>query len=567
MPKQLAAASLSLALIIPAASVSADGAQNAAPSNVQQAAQSVQPAAPGKAAAAFTGALVPLRDVSEAAGALVQWNEAERSAVVLRGTTKIVAEIGQSFLTVNEKQIALDTPVQLVNEKTVVPLDALNTALGIKAGWDADANKIVAAKDDYALKASSFVALLNSGRFAEARSFMSNSLSPILTEQQLMQYWTGIAKLFGSIGPQLAVNTSSSSVHHNATALYQTPVAPFELTVRFDMNGGIDDLYVSPTVSGVGYTKPGYDNSASYVEKEVKIGEGPLALPGTLTTPVGKGPFPVVVLVHGSGPNDRDETIGAVKPFRDLAVGLAAQGIAVLRYEKITREHPFKSQQIVPFTANSETVDDAVRAVELLKTMEGIDPKRIYVAGHSQGGMLMPRIVEAAGDKDVAGAIVLAGPSRPLEDLIVEQLNFQLDLMRKAGQPTAAMEQQVAIQEQQLKLIKDPQYSLDNPPTGFMLGNPLWWLDIRNLYAGEEAKNQKVPMLIMQGDNDAQVFPDNLEGWKSSLSGRSDVQYKLYPKMNHTLVEFDGVSTGAEYAVPANVPETIISDIAKWIKQ
>lgn len=554
---RIAAASLALALAVPAAGVSAQSAP--APS------ASVQPASPALAPTAAS-TVVPLRDFSEAIGAVVHWNEADRTAVVARGNIRILAKIGDAAITVNEKRIPLDKPVQLVNEKTVVPLAALNDAFGIKADWNAQTNSVVAAKDDYPLLASAFIGALNGGRFADARGYLNGSLQSLVPEQYLMQFWSGIAQMYGQLGPQLSVTESSSTVHNNAAVLYQTSaVAPFEMTVRFDTYGGIDDLFVSPLVSGGGYTKPAYEDTAKYIEKEVKIGDGPLALPGTLTTPVGNGPFPAVVLVHGSGPNDRDESIGSVKPFRDLAVGLAAQGIAVLRYEKITREHPIKSQRMIaPFTANEETVDDAVSAVQLLKSTEGIDPQKIYVAGHSQGGMLMPRILEEG--KGIAGAIVMSGPSRPLEDLLVEQMKVQLELLRKAGQPTHQAEQQVAVYEQQVKLLKDPQYSLANPPKGFLLGSPAWWLDIRNLYAGEEAADQKVPLLILQGGNDVQVSPDNLDGWKKSLSARSDVEYKLYPKVNHTLVEFEGESTGAEYAVPANVPDYMISDIVKWIK-
>ncbi|TNJ62309.1 alpha/beta fold hydrolase [Paenibacillus hemerocallicola] len=561
---RLAAASLALALAVPAAGVSAQSAPAPSASG-QPASQSIQPASPVPAPAAAS-TVVPLRDFSEAIGAVVNWNEADRTAVVARGKIRILAKIGESAIVVNEKQIQLDKPVQLINEKTVVPLAALNEAFGIKADWNAQTNSIIAAKDDYPLLASAFIGALNGGRFADARGYLNGSLQSFMPEQFLMQYWSSIAQMYGQLGPQLSVAESSSSVHRNATVLYQTSaVAPFEMTVRFDTYGGIDDLYISPMVSSSGYTKPVYEDTTKYSEKEVKIGDGPLALPGTLTMPAGNGPFPAVVLVHGSGPNDRDESIGSVKPFRDLAVGLAAQGIAVLRYEKITREHPIKSQRMIaPFTANEETVDDAVSAVQLLKSIEGIDPQQVYVAGHSQGGMLMPRILEEG--KGIAGAIVMSGPSRPLEDLLVEQMNVQLELLKQAGQPTELAEQQVAVYEQQVKLLKDPQYSLDNPPKGFLLGSPAWWLDIRNLYAGEEAADQKVPMLILQGGNDVQVFPDNLDGWKKSLSARSDVEYKLYPKVNHTLVEFDGESTGAEYAVPANVPDYIISDIVKWIK-
>ncbi|RKN71837.1 alpha/beta fold hydrolase [Paenibacillus ginsengarvi] len=557
--KTLAAASLALALLAPAINT-------VNPVQALAASATGQSPALTQSTAALTET-VPFRDYAESLGAVVSWNETDRTATALRGKTSVTAAIGEAYLTVNGNKIALGESVRLVGEKTVVPLGALNEAFGVSAGWDKEAGAIISAKDDYPLLASNFIAAWNKGDLAKTKGYMSPSLQMLMPDQLLGQFWSNLAQMYGPLGQQLAVNVSSSAVHHNAAVLYKTGAAAFEVTVRFDTYGLVDDLYLSPTLPNNAYVKPSYDDPAKYSEKEVVIGEGPLALPGTLTTPAGQGPFPVVVLVHGSGPNDRDESIGAVKSFRDLAVGLAAQGIAVLRYEKVTREHPLKSQMMIPmFTVQEETVDDAIRAVELLRKTDGIDPKRIFVAGHSQGGMMIPRIMDAAQGLDLAGAIVLAGPSRPLENLIVEQMKFQTELARQAGQPTEAMEQQTAVYEQQLQLIKDPKYSLTNPPQGFMLGNTAWWLDIRNLYAGEAAKNQKVPLLIMQGGNDAQVFPDNLEGWKTALAARSDVQYKLYPSVNHTLVEYEGKSTGAEYSLPANVPDYIIADMAKWIK-
>src|SRR5205823_4382224 len=113
-------------------------------------------------------------------------------------------------------------------------------------------------------------------------------------------------------------------------------------------------------------------------------------LPGTLTAPKQGGTFAAVVLVHGSGPNDKDETFGPNKPFRDLAWGLAARGIAVLRYDKRSKIHP--EQFRGNFTVKEETVDDALAAVNLLHKASRINPKRIYVLGHSLGGMLIPRL-------------------------------------------------------------------------------------------------------------------------------------------------------------------------------
>ncbi|MCP1307373.1 dienelactone hydrolase family protein [Paenibacillus tyrfis] len=104
-----------------------------------------------------------------------------------------------------------------------------------------------------------------------------------------------------------------------------------------------------------------------------------------------------------------------------------------------------------------------------------------------------------------------------------------------------------------------------NVPKNFALGDPVWWFDFRNYRGGEIAKRQSTPLLVLQGDNDFQVTASNLDGWKSALSTRQDVVYKLYPKLNHGFVEFDQPSTGKEYALPGNVPSYVIDDIAGWL--
>ncbi len=144
-----------------------------------------------------------------------------------------------------------------------------------------------------------------------------------------------------------------------------------------------------------------------------------------MTKPAGVGPFPAVVLVHGSGPNDRDETFGPNKTFKDLALGLGSRGVAVLRYDKRTKVYGAKVSKLNPFTLKAETIDDALEAVALLRKEPGIDATAIFVLGHSLGGTAAPRI--GAADSGIAGLIMLAGAVRPLEQSIVDQMQYLAD--------------------------------------------------------------------------------------------------------------------------------------------
>ncbi|WP_068775252.1 alpha/beta fold hydrolase [Paenibacillus sp. FJAT-26967] len=537
---------------------------------------SLAPAAPAvlanspatlQSAAHADSALVPLRLLSETAGASVTWNQDDRTVTISKGSDKIILTIDQKTAVVNGEKVDLDNAVQIVKDKTVVPLGFFKKVLHTSVSWDLHKNELVLPAGDLEAKANAFVSYLNQGESQPAYAMFNEDLRKSLNENKLSYYWSYFASVYGEMKGQSQSGKEKNSVHDNVYLTYETESSyPFQVTVRFDDNSQINDLFIPQYYLPSNYVKPAYDNPAAYTEKEVKIGEGKLALPGTLTLPSTAGPHPVIVLVHGSGSNDRDETMGSSKLFRDLSVGLAAQGIGTLRYEKVTREHPFKSQK-PDFTVQDETVNDAVYAINMLAQTEGIDPRQIYVAGHSQGGMLVPRIIESDKENHIAGAVVLAGPTNSIEDVVLEQSKYQLKIAKELGTDTAALEQQVTFWESQVKLIKDPKYSTTNLPAELQLGNTYWWMDFRNYSASAIAKNQKTPMLILQGDNDSQVLSYHLDKWKEALKERTNVQYKMYPKVNHVFTEYDQKSTGAEYSLPANAPEVLIHDIADWVKK
>ena len=198
--------------------------------------------------------------------------------------------------------------------------------------------------------------------------------------------------------------------HRTMIITGQFAKAKMDILIPFDGRGRISGLSFRPSTAAVSeYRPPAYVDRNAFNETDVTIGNGEWALPGALTIPRGAGPFPGVVLVHGSGPNDRDESLGPNKIFRDLAWGLASRGVAVLRFDKRTFAHKSKyTPELIPkITVKEEVVDDVLPAIDLLKGRQKIDPARIFILGHSLGGNLAPWI--GSEDKSLAGLIIMAG--------------------------------------------------------------------------------------------------------------------------------------------------------------
>ncbi len=278
-------------------------------------------------------------------------------------------------------------------------------------------------------------------------------------------------------------------------------------------------------------------------EKEIEVCDGDFKLPGILTYPTKVKKFPVLILVHGSGPQDRDETVGPNKPFRDLAWGLAKQGVAVIRYDKRTLVYgAHSSLQGKDFTLNEETVNDALAAIRLAKAIPGADPERIYVLGHSQGGMMAPLIAERT-DKDLAGIILLAAPARKFEKMLEDQHVY-------------------------LTSLRDDKPDTKTFVDSFMQRLPEGYRNMLNEYNQvNTARKLSLPILVLQGERDYQVTMEDYGLWRFGLFRNANVQFKSYPALNHLLQEGSGKSTPYEYQYAAPVPAYVMDDIVRFINR
>lgn len=405
-----------------------------------------------------------------------------------------------------------------------------------------------------------FLDQLAAGNYQAATLAFADAMKAAAPPEKLAEIWTALQSQFGPYKKRIGIRTEKKGLYNVVVATTEFERGTVDLNVGVDDAGHVAGFFIVPPSSTASreYTPPAYVNKDAFNEREVTVGSGDWSLPGTLTMPVGPGPFPAVVLVHGSGPNDRDETVEAAKPFRDLAWGLASRGIAVLRYEKRTRQHGARLASVPNFTVREETVDDAVAAAALLRSTEGIDPARVYVLGHSLGAMVVPRI--GGQDLKIAGFIVMAGAARPLEDLILEQVTYIAGL---DGAVSEEEKKQIEGLRQEVAKVK----ALQPGASGTALGAPAsYWLDLKGYNPPEAAKALGRPLLVLQGERDYQVTVDNLEAWKKALGDRKDVTFKSYPRLNHLFIEGEGASGPAEYQKPGHVAETVVADVAGWIK-
>jgi uncharacterized protein len=409
-----------------------------------------------------------------------------------------------------------------------------------------------------------FVELLAKQDFAAAEARYDATMKAALPEAKLRETWKAIQGQAGPFQKQVRARTEKVQGYDVVLVTCQFKQMTLDTKVVFDAQGRVSGLFFVPSQpAATAFGPPPYANTNAFREQAVQVGRGQGALSGTLTLPQGSGPWPALVLVHGSGPQDRDETIGANKPFRDLAWGLATKGVAVLRYEKRTKEHAAEMARIAnTITLKEETVDDAVSAVETLRKTEGIDPKRVFVLGHSLGGLAAPRIAKA--DPEIAGLVLLAGSTRPLEDLVIEQTRYLLSLQGKASSEAEAKLAEIETLMAKVKKLT----AADAVSSERFLGAcPAYWLDLRSYDQVATAKALTQPLLILQGARDYQVTEVDFDGWKKGLASRANVTCKLYPGLNHLFVAGSGKSTPSEYEQAGHVAEVVVSDIAAWIQK
>ncbi len=410
--------------------------------------------------------------------------------------------------------------------------------------------------------AQKFVKLLATAQFDSATSFFTPILSQQLSAQKLQEIWQSLEQQQGTFKKQGEVRTEKVQGYHVVYVPCQFANGLLDAKIVVDEQQKIAGLFFVPHQKTQSWQPPDYADPEQFTEIDTLKIPTTWQLPATLTLPNGPGPFPAVVLVHGSGPHDRDETIGPNKPFKDLAWGLATRGIAVLRYEKRTHLYPNLIDSLKgQVTLIEETVEDALSGVSFLRDILEVDPDKIIVLGHSLGGYAIPRI--ARYYPRLAGFIIMAGAARPLGELIQEQYRYIYGLDGKISNQEQKELQKI---DSLVALTQNSDFLKQATPTQLIFGAPpAYWLDLLSYHPLQLAERLRKPVLVLQGGRDYQVTRKDFELWQKHLKHNPKAVFKFYPTLNHLFMAGEGMATPEEYQKAGHVDRQVIEDIATWI--
>jgi uncharacterized protein len=382
--------------------------------------------------------------------------------------------------------------------------------------------------------------------YEKAYDFLNDDTKKTISLAVLKETTPKIEAQIGQFKSILEVNKDKNLI------IYYSAFDKMNLDVKitFDDTSKIASFYVAPHKAIV--------KEENGLGSEFKIKSNTIELKGTLLLTKENNQKKIVIFVHGSGPNDRNESVGENKPFKDIAEGLYNLGISSYRYDKRTYSNPesFSDKS----TIDDEVTNDVLNVVDFIKKDKQFEGFEIIVLGHSLGAHVMPRIANKS--TNINKIIMLAGNNRPLDVSILEQYDYLYSL-----KPSEELKQEAENVKKQAANLHAKDFNATTPNEKLPLGlSAIYWKSLLDYRPLNEIKKVKIPILILQGERDYQVTMVDFNNWKKTLKNNKKAHFISYPKLNHLFLAGEGAPNPTEYEVKGHVEPKVIIDIANFIK-
>jgi dienelactone hydrolase len=405
----------------------------------------------------------------------------------------------------------------------------------------------------------SLIGKLQRAQYDSCQTMFDTVVSNKINADMMKQIWENMPKYIGEYQSYGEISTAKEDSTEIVTVTCAFVKTKMDLRLAYNKQQKIIGIFFLPPKNKLAYNAPEYSKPHQFYESKVTLKTGKYELPAVLCIPNTVKNPPVVILLAGSGPNDKDETIGPNKLLKDIASGLASNGIASIRYDKRTLVYGKELVGKPDLGINEEVIEDAISAVNMIRKNPLFKDSKIYIIGHSLGAMCAPLVASKA---KVNGIVMMAANARPLEDLIVEQYEYL------AGtEKSEETDQIITNMKKKALVVKDPKALKSATPDQLPLNLPsFYWQSLTAYKQVDVAKKLKQPILVLQGERDYQVTMTDFNLWKSNLSANPKNTFISYPALNHLFMKGEGKSMPLEYEKQGSVEEKTVVDIAEWIK-
>jgi pimeloyl-ACP methyl ester carboxylesterase len=401
---------------------------------------------------------------------------------------------------------------------------------------------------------------LDKGNYCKVYRSFDATMQKSLSKKQVKEVWEN---LVGSAGALKSVADVKTEDRDGGTK--QTGILKFEkLAVKMILSQRADKKINGLFVTQLGYQPPRYALGLGTGKKRINFISDSLELPGELIIPIKCNNCPVVVLVHGSGPNDKDETVGSIKVFYDIAMGLASKGIATFRYDKRFAVYP--ELMSTQFDLYDETIHDAIAALQTIQQDTSLQFGKYVMLGHSLGAYSMPLIANTL-EPSLDGAILLSANARRLEDLI----DYQMRYLTGFDDLITDEEEQIIIENTaRSRNIRNGDYTDSTSAENLLAYWPgTFWRGV-SAYdpVATVQSNSVTPFFLLQGEKDYQITMEDFATWKTAVGDMPNVSMQSFPGLTHLFTPTDANrGSPQDYFVPSNVDEGVIEAIAAWVKE
>jgi dienelactone hydrolase len=406
----------------------------------------------------------------------------------------------------------------------------------------------------------SFIKKLIRNHFDSCQSYFDTSVAEDINAEVMQSIWERIPQYVGEFKSYEDIRTEKADTLDVVFIRCVYEKTKLDLKTVYNNKKKIVGIFFIPPKSKTAYNLPDYYDASKQYENKLTVKTGTFEMPGILCMPNNIQNPPVVILIAGSGPNDKDETVGPNKPLKDIALGLASKGIASFRYDKRTKVYGTKLD-LNKTGLYEEVVEDALNAIKLIRENPTTKESKIVIAGHSLGAMCAPWV--ASKSKDVVAVILLAGPGRPLEDLADEQMDYLLS----DKFPAEKVKEKTIEYKKHTDLVRDPKKLKKAEANELPFGlSVYYWQSVKNYDEIKTAKKLKQPLLILQGERDYQVTMVDFNILKKELGTDPKNKFISYSNLNHLFQKGEGKSKPDEYNEPGNMEAKVIADMVEFVK-